>query len=118
LLKTLGTIAAVAALTGTLAYWTGQQPVYAAPRAGADDSTPDAQSVAGAKVYHTKCSVCHGENRQGHPPKIPSLVGIGSRLTNQQITATIHNGKGGMPAFAKLDDPDLSALIHYLTTTK
>jgi mono/diheme cytochrome c family protein len=112
----------VGALTGTIAYGTGHLTVYAAARPQTntppDTSPPDASSVAGAKVFQANCAVCHGQDRQGHPPMFPSLVGVGTRLTTQQITATIHNGKGAMPAFAKITDPDLSNLLHYLTSDK
>ena len=117
-MKILWTFALVVALTGTIAYGTGHFPVYAAANAQntpTDTSPPDEASAAGAKVFQANCAVCHGENRQGHPPMFPSLVGVGTRLTTQQITTTIHDGKGAMPAFAKINDPDLSNLLHYLT---
>ena len=36
------------------------------------------------------------------------------RLTDQQILANIHNGKGRMPAFPKLSDADTTALLRFL----
>jgi quinoprotein glucose dehydrogenase len=65
-------------------------------------------------IYLSQCSVCHGENRAGSPPAMPSLVGVGDRLTAMQIGATIRNGKGRMPDFPNLDDDQVSALIEYL----
>jgi len=118
LLKILWAFAVVGAFTATIAYATGSFSVYAAanPQVNTPPDAPaDPASAAGAKVFQTNCAVCHGENRQGHPPMFPSLVGVGTRLTTQQITTTIHNGKGAMPPFAKIADPDLSNLLHYLT---
>jgi len=67
-------------------------------------------------IYLSQCGVCHGENRTGSPPAMPSLVGVGDRLTSMQIAATIKNGKGRMPGFPNLTDDQLFALIDYLTS--
>ncbi|HET7258100.1 MAG TPA: PQQ-binding-like beta-propeller repeat protein [Candidatus Acidoferrum sp.] len=65
-------------------------------------------------IYLSQCGVCHGDNLMGSPPAIPSLVGMGDRLSPQQIAATIKNGKGRMPAFANFDDDQLFALVDFL----
>ncbi|HKV26374.1 MAG TPA: pyrroloquinoline quinone-dependent dehydrogenase [Candidatus Acidoferrum sp.] len=67
-------------------------------------------------VYLSQCSVCHGEKMMGSPPAMPSLAGVGKRLTPQQIGATIRNGKGRMPAFRNFDDGELYALIDFLVS--
>jgi quinoprotein glucose dehydrogenase len=69
-------------------------------------------------LYMSQCGVCHGEKLTGSPPAIPSLVGVGDRLSPQQIGATIKNGKGRMPAFANFDDDQLYALIDFLVSGK
>jgi quinoprotein glucose dehydrogenase len=69
-------------------------------------------------LYMSQCGVCHGEKMTGSPPAIPSLVGVGDRLSPQQIGATIKNGKGRMPAFANFDDDQLYALIDFLVSGK
>ena len=69
-------------------------------------------------LYMSQCGVCHGEKMTGSPPSIPSLVGVGDRLSPQQIGATIKNGKGRMPAFANFDDDQLYALIDFLVSGK
>jgi len=65
-------------------------------------------------VYLNQCGVCHGEKMMGSPPAIPSLVGIGDRLSPQQIGATIKSGKGRMPGFPNLSEEELFALVEYL----
>jgi quinoprotein glucose dehydrogenase len=70
---------------------------------------------AGRKTYLSQCSVCHGEHREGSPPEFPSLLEISHRLTTDQITATIHNGKGRMPAMP-IRGESLSDLLGYLNT--
>lgn len=69
----------------------------------------------GRKTYLSQCSICHGENRQGSPPEFPSLLNISHRLTRDQITATIHTGKGRMSAMP-VEDKSLSDLLAYLNT--
>jgi quinoprotein glucose dehydrogenase len=65
-------------------------------------------------VYLSQCGLCHGEKMTGSPPAIPSLVGVGNRLTSPQILTVIKGGKGRMPGFPNLDQDQVSALIGYL----
>jgi quinoprotein glucose dehydrogenase len=69
---------------------------------------------AGATIYQTQCSACHGSDRKGSPPAFPSLVDIDKRLSEQEITETVMNGKRRMPGFTNLDMPKLTDLIAYL----
>ena len=66
-------------------------------------------------TYMSQCSVCHGDKMTGSPPAIPSLIGISSRLTPDQITTTIKNGKSRMPGFPNLSEGQLVALVDFLT---
>ena len=68
----------------------------------------------GEAIYRSQCSVCHGSDRSGSPPGFPSLIGISKRLSDTQITATIHQGKGRMPAFPNLSDAQLTSLLRFL----
>jgi mono/diheme cytochrome c family protein len=88
-----------------------QQDEGAAP---ATNPALDPTSVTGANVYAAKCSVCHGDSREGEPPAFPSLIGVGQRLTAAQVTDLVHSGKGRMPAFPSLHDPELDTLLHFL----
>jgi len=69
-------------------------------------------------LYMSQCSVCHGDKLTGSPPAMPSLVGVGDRLSKQQIGTTIKNGKGRMPAFTNFDDSQLYALVDFLVSGK
>ncbi|HTQ61555.1 MAG TPA: PQQ-binding-like beta-propeller repeat protein [Candidatus Solibacter sp.] len=79
---------------------------------------PETGSNNPKALYMTQCSVCHGETMAGSPPAMPSLIGVGKRLSEQQIGETIKNGKGRMPAFTNLDDGQLYALIDFLVSGK
>ncbi len=78
----------------------------------------DPNSSLGSSVYMSHCSGCHGANRQGSPPEIPSLIGVQGRLTALQLTNTIQVGRGRMPAFPELanDGTEYTALMRFLAT--
>jgi glucose dehydrogenase len=67
-------------------------------------------------IYLSQCGVCHGEKMTGSPPSIPSLVGVGDRLTWAQIVPIIKNGKGRMPGFPNLTEDQVFALLDFLTS--
>jgi quinoprotein glucose dehydrogenase len=76
---------------------------------------PPPAGSAGEQTYQSQCSGCHGIDRAGSPPLIPSLRDVDSRLTEDEISSTIHGGKGRMPSFASLGDDKITAILHYLT---
>lgn len=67
-------------------------------------------------IYMSQCSVCHGENLAGSPPTYPSLMGIGERMSPEEIDARIKNGKGRMSGFPNLTEDQRSALVEYLVS--
>ncbi len=75
-----------------------------------------AAASAGESIYREQCSVCHGENRAGAPPDFPSLVDIHARMPDKEITTILQQGKGRMPSFNSLADPQITALLEYLKT--
>ena len=77
-----------------------------------DSKDPDA--VAGAAIYASRCSLCHGEKREGTPPSVPALLGIGQRMSASQVTDLIRKGKGKMPGFPTIEDDDLATLLRFL----
>jgi glucose dehydrogenase len=70
----------------------------------------------GEQVYQSQCAMCHGTDRAGAPPAFPSLVGVFSRLSAQQVNDNIKKGNGRMPSFPNIDDARLNALVEYLRT--
>ncbi|KIL42477.1 cytochrome c-551 [Gordoniibacillus kamchatkensis] len=82
-----------------------------APAAGGT-TTVDAQAI-----YKQNCMSCHGADLSGGVG--PNLQKVGSRLSADQITAQIANGKGAMPPFkGTLKDPDIAALAGWLEAHK
>ena len=79
------------------------------------DTSQAPADPAGATAYSARCAICHGDHREGIPPSFPMLVGVGSRLSIEQVTALIHSGKGRMPAMPDLQGPELESLLRYLS---
>jgi quinoprotein glucose dehydrogenase len=64
--------------------------------------------------YLAQCSLCHGVDRRGSPPAMPSLVDIGKRMTAEQVTEVIRTGKGRMPPNSTLQTFAMAGLVRYL----
>ena len=69
----------------------------------------------GHSLYDANCQRCHGADRKGQPPAVPSLVHTGENLTPEKIKGVVRHGQGQMPAFSKLSEEDLDSLAAYLT---
>ena len=68
----------------------------------------------GEHVYMSQCALCHHDDLAGSPPDFPSLQGIGTRMSQKEIAATIRQGRGRMPAFTSLSEDYMTALVHFL----
>jgi quinoprotein glucose dehydrogenase len=77
---------------------------------------PDDAGQSGKALYLRDCASCHRDDRQGTPPQIPSLVGIGDRKPRAEILAVIQKGAGRMPAFSGLQRSAIDAIVEYLVT--
>lgn len=74
----------------------------------------DAALATSAAIYQSQCAVCHGVDRTGSPPELPSLVGIGARMSAPDILAIVYQGRGRMPAFPNVPLDAAVALVDYL----
>jgi glucose dehydrogenase len=81
-------------------------PAPAGPETSADP--------AGLTVYKARCAICHGDHREGVSASIPTLIGVGGRLSTAQIIELVHKGKGRMPPVSDLKGGRLDALLRYL----
>lgn len=79
--------------------------------ANAQTSAQASPEENGRQVYGANCQLCHGPNREGQPPAIPSLQG---KRNPTEVRGTILHGKGQMPAFPDLKRPDIENLVAYL----
>ena len=77
-------------------------------------TVPSPPGSPGEKIYQRQCSICHGVDRTGSPPAIPTLLGIEGLRTEKEISDTIRQGKGRMPPFSNLDDSQIRMLFEYI----
>jgi mono/diheme cytochrome c family protein len=120
----LAALVALATMAGLLTWKTGQAPVHAAATGSANARMQVAAAKpvdlsadkAGSESYKKHCAICHGEQREGILPGFPPLIGIQRQMKEEQILLLIHDGKGRMPGFPKLQNPELASLIHFLST--
>jgi glucose dehydrogenase len=91
-----------------------QEMSAANPAAGAPSKPTPASDPAGAQSYAAHCAICHGDQREGISPSFPALIGIGNRMPRAQVLQFIHQGKGRMPGFPKLQGAELDALLRFM----
>jgi quinoprotein glucose dehydrogenase len=70
-------------------------------------------------LFGAQCATCHGDNLQGSAAG-PSLVGVATRKSRDEIGQIIRQGTGRMPGFGGgiLDNGAISGLVNYLVTGK
>jgi cytochrome c6 len=83
-----------------------------------------AKAEDGATLFKSNCVVCHGADGSGTPTgkslKAPDLRSDAvQKLTDEQITEQIENGKNNMPPFkGTLNAAQVKALVAYVHTLK
>jgi cytochrome c6 len=80
---------------------------------------------AGAATYKTKCAVCHGPDGKGDTSvgKTNKIRDLGSadvqKQSDAELTTTIADGKGKMPAYGKSLKPDqVKELVAFIRSLK
>ena len=69
-------------------------------------------------LFGANCASCHGDDLTGSA-MAPTLVGIGTRRTRDEIAQVIRQGTGLMPGFTgTLDNAAINDLVSYLITGK
>lgn len=105
----LGVVAGVAAFEGQGVAASEVQQKTAAAKADAHGMI-----AVGGQSYKEHCAICHGEQREGILPGFPPLLGVNRKMTDAQIVALIHAGKGRMPSFPRVEGAELTELVHFL----
>ncbi|MFZ2492956.1 MAG: cytochrome c [Thermoanaerobaculia bacterium] len=73
-----------------------------------------------AATFKSKCAACHGPDGGGNTPmgKKLAVAPLGSPKVQQQADAVLlgvlTKGKGKMPAYGKLPEPELKALVAHV----
>lgn len=84
----------------------------------------DSASVSRGRVqYQINCAVCHGPNGAGngpvmkyglYPPAIGSAQSPSAGYTDGYIFGIIRNGRGLMPSYNRIEEPDRWDIVNYL----
>lgn len=80
------------------------------------DFSPNSNSnkSSGEALFMNNCSFCHGADRKGNGKEYPSLINIGKKLTDADISGILQAGRGRMPSFARLSEKDRKTIVSYL----
>lgn len=74
----------------------GDMKEIASEKGGGEEQTEET-AAAPEELYQQKgCVACHGGDYQGVGSN-PALIGVGDRLSHDEITDILVNGKGTMP---------------------
>lgn len=74
----------------------------------------DGRSLSmGERLSQIHCARCHGGNLQGLGV-IPELQNVKSRLSIEEISAIVKNGKGAMPGMPNLSDEEIEGVSKFL----
>lgn len=77
--------------------------------------TPNASfGNVGLSIYSNYCGNCHGLDRKGNPPALPSLLGLKDKYTADSLDQLLRKGRGAMPAFSHISAEERGILIDYL----
>jgi len=77
---------------------------------------PTEAGQSGRALYLRECASCHRDDRQGTPPQMPSLIGVGERRTRVELTTLLRQGAGRMPGFPNLQQNAVDAIVQYVVT--
>jgi len=107
-------------LTSLLAFLREDPTAFAVTQPASDkqemasvEAEPAIDDPKAAAAYKEHCAICHGDHMDGIPPSFPMLIGVAQRLSKEQVAALIHQGKGRMPAFPKLQSEELDSLLRF-----
>ena len=80
-----------------------------------EEATPDLTNYqVGERFYTRYCASCHGLDRLGLEPDLPSLVGLSPRKEADEVLEIITSGLGKMPSFAPFVKGKEEAIIAFL----
>ncbi|SFB49294.1 outer membrane protein assembly factor BamB family protein [Algoriphagus aquimarinus] len=77
--------------------------------------TPNADfENVGKSAYTNYCGNCHGLDRKGNQPTIPSLLDIKEKFTYDSLDLLLRKGRGAMPAFDHISNENRKVILDYL----
>ena len=85
------------------------RPVYTR-----SETTRLAPRELGRLLYDRLCQSCHGAERKGTPPLVPTLMPL--QRPEAELRTVILQGRNGMPGFGQLRPAEVNALLAFLKT--
>lgn len=80
-----------------------------------DDGGGGGEAGSGEQIYRSNCATCHATDGGGGLG--PSFRGIADRLTVEEHTEIVREGKGQMPAWkGSLSDDEIEKVVEYERT--
>jgi len=64
--------------------------------------------------YNKYCIACHGPELKGNGTSFPSLVNIGKKYNEQQVSQLVANGRNMMPSFKQIPAIEKAALLAFV----
>jgi quinoprotein glucose dehydrogenase len=75
--------------------------------------------TSGKKLYDLHCAPCHGTDLSGdHSGSYPSLVDLSKRTTRPEVVQLLQRGRGMMPPFTHLTEPEKTAIVSFIMEKK
>ncbi|HVW97248.1 MAG TPA: PQQ-binding-like beta-propeller repeat protein [Mucilaginibacter sp.] len=68
----------------------------------------------GHAIYNEYCIGCHGGDLKGNGTSYPSLVNIGKKFSEDQVSKIVENGRNMMPSFKQISAVDKKDLLAFL----
>ncbi len=68
----------------------------------------------GHAIYNKYCVACHGPQLKGNGTSYPSLVNVGQKYNEQQVSGIIAGGRNMMPSFKQISANEKQALLAFL----
>ena len=79
------------------------------------EMTPNANfGGVGQSIYTNYCGNCHGLDRKGNPPAVPSLIALKETYTSESLNLLLQKGRGAMPSFSHISAEERGILVDYL----
>lgn len=79
------------------------------------EMTPNASfGNVGQSIYTSYCGNCHGLDRKGNPPSVPSLLEMKEKYTSASLEKLLKEGRGAMPEFSHISTEERGVLIDFL----
>lgn len=74
-------------------------------------------NAAAGRLYAQHCMSCHGADRKGSG-NYPPLIGLGKKYKRTDVMTVVEKGRGMMPGFNQLSEPEKNALVSFLLNEK